>query len=186
MAKQNKGFDLEEELRVKSDDVYSKARVYDKEIMPKIREIKDICARERIPFLTSFAIENDMDKTLYKHDGIFTGSLGMNLADNKFEKFLVVLCDGEVVPKGTHVYLSDDDAKAINDILTSDEFMEMSQYDDDDDEDELSAMFDDVTADMDERAEKAISTKIYGSADNKSPEPEKASDVVDLKNIFNF
>ena len=41
---------------------YDKERVYDNEIQPLIRQIKEKCLREGIPFVATFAIRDDGDQ----------------------------------------------------------------------------------------------------------------------------
>lgn len=70
--------------------VYNKEKIYEKEIEAKIQEIKKICAQHDIPFLATFAVANDEKGTTYKNDGIGIGTLGIQLTDDKFSKYLCV------------------------------------------------------------------------------------------------
>lgn len=70
--------------------VYDKTDIYEKEIVPKLTEIKRICELNDIPFFSCVAAKNDENGTIYKYEGILTGSKQINLHDDHFEKHLCV------------------------------------------------------------------------------------------------
>ena len=151
-----KRFDLDEELRVKDSDIFDKKEIYKDEIEPLIKKIKSVCARERLPFMFSIAVNNSKRKTQYINDGIYTGSLDMNHFDNFFEKMLLLLCGGTVTAKGVKTEFTDEDETKMFELLTSEEFMDPDM---DEEEDELTALFDSYDEDIVEKAETAIATK---------------------------
>lgn len=88
--------------------IYDKTEIYEKEIVPKLAEIKKICELNDIPFFNCVAVKNAEDGTVYKYDGILTGSKQIKLADDQFEKHLCV-ANGFDVKTSTEVDFSDED-----------------------------------------------------------------------------
>lgn len=148
-------------------NVYDKKKIYDSEIAPLVKQLKEICARECIPFFSTFAIANKPGKTKYKHEGVLTGSLGMELDDDVFERLLLVLCGGKVTPKGVNIEITEEDLRANSEILDSEDF----DNDTDPEEDELSLLYDDVEEDMASLAAKAIETKVDFTNGNYKDKP---------------
>lgn len=162
-------FDLAEELRVKPGDIFDKEKLYEDELEPLVKSMRAICARERIPFVISTAVKNSESETVYRNDGVLTGSLRMNLFDDHFEKFLLVLNGGpiegdRVIAKGVITNLEEDDELKLHEALLDDEYVDP---DIDEEEDELSALFDAFDADINAKAEKAINTKKYITEDGE-------------------
>lgn len=77
--------------------VYDKTDIYEKSVAPEIEKVRQVCAANRLPFFFSSAVKNDEDGTVYKNEGVLTGSFGINLKDDHFERFLGVLHGGKVV-----------------------------------------------------------------------------------------
>lgn len=75
--------------------IYNKKHVYEKEIAPYINEIKKICRLNKIPGIFTFAVANNHKSTEYITDGCPTGSMGLELADDRFEHYLVALQKGK-------------------------------------------------------------------------------------------
>lgn len=86
---------------------YDKTSVYKKQIVPLIEDIVKICTKERIPMFISVAPKSTADKTTYNNDGVLTGSLGITLHEDEFEKYLGVLHGGKVSFPGGDPELSE-------------------------------------------------------------------------------
>lgn len=70
--------------------IYDKTKLYEKEILPKLLEIKKICELNDLPFFSCCAVKSEEEKTTYKYEGILTGSKGIELYDDKYRKHLCV------------------------------------------------------------------------------------------------
>lgn len=77
--------------------VYDATKKYQTEIEPLVENIKKVCALNNIPFFFTCAVKNDEKETVYKNDGVLTGSFGINLKDDKFAPILGVINGGRVV-----------------------------------------------------------------------------------------
>ncbi len=73
--------------------IYKKDKVFKDEILPKLQEIKHICNRNDIPFISVFATENTEDKTYYQLDGLMPGVKDMKLSDNKLREIYMIVSD---------------------------------------------------------------------------------------------
>ncbi len=71
--------------------VYDKTEVVETQLAELVASIKKICAFENIPFFISFATANNDEKTEYYNDGNMPGSIPVNLKDDNFRKYLLVL-----------------------------------------------------------------------------------------------
>lgn len=101
-----------QEIKTENITEYDKQKLFDEKIMPLIKEIRKICIVEKIPFCASFAVANVKVKnkkkkkptdpeylydTKYVNEGILTGTLGLNLYTNHFEKYILALRGGTVL-----------------------------------------------------------------------------------------
>lgn len=93
---------------------FNKEQVYANEIFPLICEIKSICGLNEIPFFCSCAVANENNKTEYRHDGVLTGSLEVDLYDNRFENLLLVLQGAKLKPLGSISEEDEEFAKYIS------------------------------------------------------------------------
>lgn len=75
---------------------YDKTEEYKKNVAPLIASLVKECTKARIPLFISTAPKNDESETVYKNDGVLTGSLGITLKEDEFEKYLAVLHGGKV------------------------------------------------------------------------------------------
>ncbi len=100
--------------------------VYENEIAPLILNIKSICMNNKIPFFCTCAVTNYQKEekngektgiTEYKNDGVLTGSNGIGLYQDKFEKILLVLQGVELQKIGM---LRQGDADILEDIINQD------------------------------------------------------------------
>lgn len=87
---------------------YDKSQVFKDEIRPILLELKKKCRINNIPFFFSCAEANSEKKTSYSNEGVLTGSLGIDLTDDKFEKYLMVLRGAELQPLGAITQFEDD------------------------------------------------------------------------------
>lgn len=86
-----------------SDDVtvnFDKTEVFKEQLSPLINQLIQICNKEHVPIFISVVTKDDSEHTEYANDGVLTGSMGINLHDNIFEKFLGVMHGGKVVFPG--------------------------------------------------------------------------------------
>lgn len=87
-------------MNEKGPTIYDKTEFYEKEIQPRIDEIKKLCRVNDVPFISCCAIANtDNGKTVYRNDGVSTGSMGVCLHDDQFERLLCVMNGFDVRPK---------------------------------------------------------------------------------------
>lgn len=77
-------------MTAKKPTIYNKEEIYKKEIVPLIDQIKKIAGLNDLPFFICVAIANTEKHTTYRYDGVLTGYLGFNLADDQFKKHLCV------------------------------------------------------------------------------------------------
>lgn len=70
--------------------VYNEEKLYEEKLLPLITEIKKICVLSKIPCFTCVATANSSKGTTYKYDGVLTGTLNVNLSDDRFAKHLCV------------------------------------------------------------------------------------------------
>ena len=77
---------------------YDLQEFYKKEIAPKVDEIKKLCRIHKLPFFFSAAVANNDKETKYINAANSTGSNEINLYDDKFVNFLLVLQHIKLVP----------------------------------------------------------------------------------------
>lgn len=77
---------------------FNKNEVYEALVVPKIRELLQICNRERIPVFISACTKSDKKGTEYKSDMYAALSNDIILKDDKFTKFVNVINGFETVP----------------------------------------------------------------------------------------
>lgn len=94
---------------------YDKSQIFKEEIKPILLELKKKCRVNNIPFFFSCAAANTDKKTSYTNEGVLTGSLGIDLTDDKFEKFVMVLRGAELQPLGAISQFDDDAMRYIMD-----------------------------------------------------------------------
>ncbi len=70
--------------------------IYKEKLEPMIIEMKKICKINKIPFFFSIAYKNDQNSTTYHNDGVLPGSNFVDLVDDKFRKYLMVLNGAKV------------------------------------------------------------------------------------------
>ncbi len=97
-------------------DVFDYTEIYQKEILPKIDEIKKVCVKNKIPFLISCAPKNTQTDTTYYNDGILTGSMNINLYDDRFERYLLVINGARLAPIGDQI---EDEAQIFLDSMSA-------------------------------------------------------------------
>lgn len=74
----------------KKSTIYNKEEIYKQKIVPLIDQMKKIAALNDLPFFVCVASANTDKHTTYRYDGVLTGYLGFNLADDQFKKHLCV------------------------------------------------------------------------------------------------
>lgn len=86
-----------QETAIRPGDIYDKHDVYDKDIAPLLEEVKKVCIANKMPFASMCAVENASDATAFENVFIGTGFLDVNLNDDRFVKFLMLLRGAKVV-----------------------------------------------------------------------------------------
>lgn len=81
--------------------IYDMQEFYKENLEGKVNEIKKICRLNKIPVIFTFAVANDEKDTIYKTDGVSTGSMEIYLTEDYFENYLIAL------QKGTKLVLKD-------------------------------------------------------------------------------
>lgn len=74
--------------------IYDATDTYKTRLEPLIKQIRDTCAIEGIPFMLTIAIRNSDTETEYKTDSFLTGSAGIELKEDKFPNLLLALNGG--------------------------------------------------------------------------------------------
>lgn len=75
--------------------IFNKKTLYKREIEPLVGEIKKICRLNEIPCIFTFAVASSQKNTEYITDGCPTGSMGLNLVEDRFPNYLVALQKGK-------------------------------------------------------------------------------------------
>lgn len=76
--------------------IYDKREFYKKKVEPLVNEITKLCVLEGLPIFIAAPVTNTEKETSYVYDGIFTGSMQINLTDDKLEDFIMVTRGAEV------------------------------------------------------------------------------------------
>lgn len=71
--------------------IYDKRKIYEKDIAPLIVEAMKKCVVNDIPFMFQCAVQNTEKKTVYDGDMYLTGSAGITLTNDRFERHLAVM-----------------------------------------------------------------------------------------------
>lgn len=70
------------------------------EIMPLVKQIKDICTNNKIPFFMTMVKKNDDTCTKYANEGVMTGSRNIHLKEDRIKHHMMVA--GGCVAAPTH------------------------------------------------------------------------------------
>ena len=87
---------------------YDKTEEFKAEIEPKMKEIKKICIKYNIPFISVFASANTADATQYITEGLFPGVQGIKLHDDKLKDVFGIM-SGYSEPDAADFSDDDDD-----------------------------------------------------------------------------
>ena len=68
--------------------IYDKSDIYNKEILPLIEDIKEICTMNKIPMFITVAVANDEKKTTFKNS-IIHGVTGIKLSDDRISDIIL-------------------------------------------------------------------------------------------------
>lgn len=71
-------------------DIFDKDSVYDNELMPIIRNLKQTCNLHRIPMFITVAVANDENGTKYRNDAVHAG-IKPDLKDDRIAKILLLI-----------------------------------------------------------------------------------------------
>ena len=104
---------------------YDKTKLYEEKVLPLINEMRKICVLNNLPIFFACATKNKDGKTEYAEEGILTGSAGIELYDDWFEKFLLVgkldLVPVTKISQFNDKSFGDDELSYINDTHFDDE-----------------------------------------------------------------
>ena len=75
---------------------YDKKDIYDEKIAPLVAEMRRTCKLNKIPFFITTAVSNKKGVTKYCNDGVMPGSNSIELHEDRFRKYLLVLQGAEV------------------------------------------------------------------------------------------
>ena len=78
-------------------DVYNRHDIYDREVKPLLDKVKNICVINQLPFASMCAVESEKDATAFENVFVGTGFLNLNLADDRFVNFLMLLRGAKTV-----------------------------------------------------------------------------------------
>lgn len=78
-------------------NTYNKRDIYEQEIRPLLDKVKNICIINQLPFASMCAVESEDDATAFENVFIGTGFLNLNLADDRFVNFLMLLRGAKTV-----------------------------------------------------------------------------------------
>ena len=101
---------------------YNQKALFENEIMSLVQEIKKKCVLNKIPCFVCAAVANNAKKTEYIYDGVLTGTLGINLTDDKFSKHLCVANGFEIKAPGVADTFSD-----VSDFVSQNNFNDVIQ-----------------------------------------------------------
>ena len=76
---------------------FNKEEFYNEEIEKRVIELKQICAREKLPMFICICTQNDKNGTIYKKDMISPTTHGIELKENLIPKFVDVTLGFETV-----------------------------------------------------------------------------------------
>lgn len=76
----------------------NKEEIYQKEIMPLMKKIEDICKKNSIPNFMAVAVADDGKETVYKHFFLTPAVAEEEVADDKITKMLNVMNGFNTVP----------------------------------------------------------------------------------------
>lgn len=82
---------MEKGINVMEYTNFDRKDEYNRDIIPKIAEIKGLCIKYNIPFIMAFATENSENGTNYSMDGLMPGIQDIHLKDNKLKDVFAML-----------------------------------------------------------------------------------------------
>ena len=78
--------------------LFNKRDVYERDIKPHVDQIIKVCVINKIPFLSTCVVESAPSYTKYANNGYLTGSSDIHLADDQFERQLLVMRGAQLAP----------------------------------------------------------------------------------------
>lgn len=131
--------------------VYNKRNVYKDILEKKVEELKKLCIREGVPMFVSFAIENNLERTVYQNDAIFPFDLDVKLKNNLYplhlnvlNGFKTVLAEKRPIDIESSLTIMPEDINEVNKQFesesVSDEKLDLFILEEDDDEDECNCV----------------------------------------------
>lgn len=79
--------------------IYDKESVYNETIAPLVEKLTHACIVNRIPFFASFCVKNDKKSSEYVSSGVSPETLGIKIADNFFDRMLMVVNGFVTIPR---------------------------------------------------------------------------------------
>lgn len=87
---------------------FNKEEIVENELKKKIREIKEICQKEKIPMFISLCYRNTDEKSFYYDDMIGSKSNGIILKDDRFRNYVNITNGFNTVPPMKKIEMDDD------------------------------------------------------------------------------
>lgn len=78
---------------------YDKEKEFEETISPILEKLTHACLANRIPFFCSFCTKNDKKKSEYISEGVSPETLDIQLADNFFDRMLMVVNGFDTIPR---------------------------------------------------------------------------------------
>lgn len=103
--------------------IYDKTELYKEEIAPLVAEIRKICAINNLPFFFSCPVSNDDKGTVYKTTGHMTGAANIELKDDLFRKYMLLIRGAKL--KSLIPGIDSDDEVFENFVLRNDDTSEI-------------------------------------------------------------
>ena len=94
---------------------FNKEEVVENELKKKIKEIKEICQKEKIPMFISLCYRNTDEKSYYYDDMIGSKSNGIILKDDRFRNYVNITNGFKTILPTNDIEMLDDDFLSIDD-----------------------------------------------------------------------
>ena len=87
---------------------FNKQKIFDEKCAPLLKQLRNMCALEEIPFYCTACVANSEKGSVYVCDGLLTGASDMQLKDDRMKKHLLVGLGFDVIPKRNDIEIQMD------------------------------------------------------------------------------
>jgi hypothetical protein len=84
---------------------FNQKEIYDKEIAPKLEEVKKLCLLNNIPLFFTACVSNSNTETVYENEMVSPDMLDIELKNNHFPRHINVLSGFATVPSNEMIEL---------------------------------------------------------------------------------